>query len=352
MRRLVAVLIGLLAMGSASVSHAQPACSAEQGQAFIDEARYKQAIKEFTCVIDAQPAGIEGYRGRVEAQLLLGLYSDALRDFARVTALVLPVDPDAVATLFAHYDGRLAANPDSVSALTGASFARWWDFQYPQATHLLNHLLTLDPNNVYGNLLRGSSRLLRGATNAGVADLDTALGLAPENPHLHFIVADAYTYGLTDPQRAFAHATIALNGGLDTPRVHAILASALTAFGNVSLAAAHLKRHFDLVTTELVTVPELFAGESTGVELVPGRSVEIPIPAVAGQTIAIATSSKDYWDTIAVLLAPDGTPVTGSDDASGYFAAFEWPAAVTAVYRLRVTFFESINFGVLLVSRK
>jgi hypothetical protein len=88
------------------------------------------------------------------------------------------------------------------------------------------------------------------------------------------------------------------------------------------------------------------------VVLAPGRTFEIPVPAVAGETIAIATSSKDYWDSIAVLLAPDGTPVAGSDDGKGYFAAFDWPAAQTTTYRLRVTFFESINSGLLLVKRK
>ena len=61
---------------------------------------------------------------------------------------------------------------------------------------------------------------------------------------------------------------------------------------------------------------------------------------------------EDRWDTIALLLAPDGRPVAGSDDANKYFAAFAWPAAETATYRLRVTFFEAVNSGQLLVKRK
>jgi tetratricopeptide (TPR) repeat protein len=342
----------LLVMGPAGSARAQSACTTAQGQTYIDQARYKQAVKEFTCVIEMQPTEVEGYRGRIEAQLLLGLYSDALRDYARVTARVLPVHPDGASTILAGYDARLAADPTSVTALTGASFARWWLFQYPQATHLLNQLLIQRPADVYGNLFRGSSRLLRGATNAGVADLDAAIALAPDSPDVHFIAADAYTYGLPDPERAFAEASLALNGGLDTPRVHAILATSYLAFGDLSAAAAHIKRHIDLVTSELVSTSPILAGDSLEVALAPGRTFEIPVPAVAGETIAIATSSKDYWDSIAVLLAPDGTPVVGSDDANGYFAAFEWPAAQTATYRLRVTFFEAVNSGLLLVTRK
>jgi tetratricopeptide (TPR) repeat protein len=351
-RRHVTFAAALLVMGLIDSARAQPACSAEQAQIDIDQGRYKAAVKGFTCVIEAQPTEVEGYRGRIEAQLLLGLYSDALRDYARVTARVLPVHPDAGSTILAGYDARLASDPRSIPALTGASFARWWLFQYPQATNVLDRLLVERPDDVYGNLFRGSSRLLRGATNAGVADLEAAIGLAPTSPDLHFIVADAYTYGLADPQRAFDEATLALNGGLDTPRVHAILGSSYTAFGNIPAAAAHIKRHIDLVTTALAPASPILAGDSVAVALVPGRTVEIPVAAVAGETIAIATSSRDYWDSIAVLLAPDGTPVVGSDDAKGYFAAFEWPAAQTATYRLRVTFFEAINSGLLLVSRK
>ena len=317
------VVAALLVMGSASAARAQSACSVEAGQALIDQGRYKQAVNVFTCVINAQPTDVEGYRGRIEAQLLLGLYSDAFRDYSRVTAVVLPVDPDAASAILAGYDARLAADPDSVSALTGASFARWWLFDYAGATHLLNHLLTLHPDDVYGNLFRGSSRLLRGATNAGVADLEHAIALAPENPHLHAIVADAYTYGLPDPQLAFIHATQALDGGLDTPRVHAILGASYNAFGDLAAAAVHTKRHFDLVTTELVTAPSMLPGDTRDVTLAPGRAIEIPLPAMAGNQIGIVTSSRDYWDTIAVLLAPDGTPVIGSDDARSYFAAFE-----------------------------
>src|SRR4030095_7270866 len=55
-------------------------CTAGQGQLFIDAGQYKKAVQEFTCLIDAQPTEVEGYRGRIEAELLLGQYSNALAD--------------------------------------------------------------------------------------------------------------------------------------------------------------------------------------------------------------------------------------------------------------------------------
>ena len=134
---------------------------------------------------------------------------------------------------------RLAIAPDNLPALTGASFARWWFFDYAQAIHVLNRLLGVAPNDAYGNLFRGSSRLLSGATpSQGAADLERAIVLSPASPDVRFIVADAYTYGQPDPSRAFAEASLALAWGLDTPRIHAILANAYLAFGNLLAAAA------------------------------------------------------------------------------------------------------------------
>jgi hypothetical protein len=57
-------------------------CSLEQGQIYIDEGRYRDAIREFRCVIEGQSTEVEGYRGRIEAEPLLGRYSGTFRDYA------------------------------------------------------------------------------------------------------------------------------------------------------------------------------------------------------------------------------------------------------------------------------
>src|SRR5215470_12411603 len=97
-------------------------CTTSQGQLYIDQAQYRDAIREFTCVIDDQPTDVEGYRGRIEAELLSGRYSDAVRDYARVTAFVEPVHPDARDIIFGGYNSRLALDANNVAALTGLSF--------------------------------------------------------------------------------------------------------------------------------------------------------------------------------------------------------------------------------------
>jgi tetratricopeptide (TPR) repeat protein len=344
----------LLLAGPASAAAGSPGrdCTAEEGQRLVEAGRYDQAIREFSCLVDSAPTAVEGYRGRIEAELLLGLFSDAVRDYSRVTAFVLPVHPDAGKTILDGYAARLSYAPDDVPALTGASFARWWYFDYTGAIHVLDHLLELRPDDVYANLFRGSSRLLQGATRErGIEDLDRAIELAPESADVRYVVSDAYTYGLPIPGRAFEEAALALKWGLDTPRVHAILASAYNAFGNRYAAAVHGLRHLELVTTGLARTASLPPGGSLVLPLVPGRTWEIPLPASAGETISVATLSRDFQDTILVLFGPDGSPVLCSDDAKKYFAAFDWEATATGLYRIQVTSFEAVDTGGLVVTR-
>src|SRR5262249_2392844 len=162
----------------------RPRCSAEQGQRYIDEGRYEQAVREFTCLIENDPTAVEGYRGRIEAELLLGHYSDALADHAQVTARVLPVHPDAEKIILDGYAARLAAAPNEVPALVGASFTHWADFEYPQTIQVINHLLDVQPSNVFGTLFRGSARLLKGLNqDKGDAAIERAVVLAAKSAH-------------------------------------------------------------------------------------------------------------------------------------------------------------------------
>ena len=200
-------------------------------------------------MIDAEPTEVEGYRGRAEASLLLGRFADAYRDYyAGIIAFVVPAHPDAANAIAAHYAARLSADPASIPALTGAGFAQWVLFDYGRASQLFDELLAVRPDDLFGTLFRGSARVLGGVgTVPGTADLEHAIELAPGSADVRYIVADAYTYGSPDPERAFAEASIALERGLDTPRVHAILAFAQLAFGNDGAAATHIERHLELV---------------------------------------------------------------------------------------------------------
>jgi tetratricopeptide (TPR) repeat protein len=340
-------------LGAASETRAAK-CSPTDGQALIEAGHYVAAVRAFSCVIKAAPTEVDGYRGRAEALLFLGQFADAYHDYyVGIGGIVLPVQPDAQQAIVDHYMARLSTEPDSITALTGLSFAYWVDFRYPQAVQVLNDLLELRPDDLYGTLFRGSSRVLKGmSTNAGLADLERAIELDPTSPDVHYVVADAYTYGRSDAERAFEEASLAYDLGLRTARVHAILAFAYLAFGDHTAAAHHVAQHIELVTSELLTAAPLEAGDSLDLDLVFGRTYDIPIPAVAGDTISVSTSSSDFVDTIAVLYAPDGTPVTASDDDDWYFAAFDWPADTTGTYVMRVTSFEGVNTGTLDVVRE
>lgn len=327
--------------------------SLKKGQKQIDRGRLEAAIVTFSCVIDDDPLALDGYRGRAEAKLLSGRYSDAMRDYALVTAVVMPERSDAPDAILSSYDARLAEDGDDIAALTGASFAHWWYFDYATALSLLDELALLEPNDLYGVLYRGSSRLFVGDDiPGGVADFERAIELAPGSRDVRFIVADGYTYAYPDAARARQEAMLALAWGLDTPRIHAILASAAFAQGDEAAGAKHLKRHVKLVTTELVATPPLAVGASMLLDFVAGRTFQIPIHATNGQPLSIRTTSPSgaIYDSVVVLTGPGGAAVIGNDDFVDYFAGFDWTPAKTGVYTLNVTTFEGVGTGDLEVS--
>lgn len=297
---------------------------------------------------------LEDYVGSAEADLMAGRFANAFATYQRgIVAYVVPVQPDAAATIDSFYAERLARDGNSLRALTGASFARWVFSDYPGAIELLDVLLTILPDDVYGMLFRGSSRALLGTDlAAGLQDLDRAIQLDPDSPDVRFVIADAYTYGAgPDPKRAFTEATRAHEGGLDVPRVHAIIGAAQLAFGDHAAAGAHIARHLELVTIELRTTGPLEPGASLALDLAPGRVYDVPIPAAAGAAISVSTSSSDVSDSIAVLFDSEGRPVTGGDDEVGSFASIVRTATATGVSRLRVASFEAVETGSLLVTR-
>ena len=348
---LIFVFASVAQLGSAHAA----ACSLANGQELIDSGEYEQAVKEFSCSSMPSQPRLKAIEDVIEAQLLLGRYLDAVRDYTRITAVVIPVHPDAQKTILAGYSARLAVAPDSIPALTGESFAYWWFFKYSQAVHTINHLLEVQPENVYGNLFRGSSRLLQGngaAKTKGMEDIEHAISLASGSADIRFIVADAYTYGVPNPERAFAEANLALLGGLDTPRIHAILGSSYNAFGDLTNAAIQIQKHIDLVTTEVVATPPISTRETFELDLAPGRTYAIPVEAAAaGERISITTSSKDFFDTILVLLDPNGIPILGANDTIKYYAAFDWTVNSKGTYKVLVTSFEAVSTGQLVVAR-
>lgn len=297
---------------------------------------------------------LEAYVRRAEEELLSGRFAAAFATYRRgIVGFVIPVRPDAAAAIDAAYADQLARDGNSLRALKGASFGRWAFSDYAGAIELLDVVLSIEPQDVYGTLFRGSSRALQGTdVEAGLRDLEDALELAPDSPDVRYVIADAYAYGARpDLRRAFGEASLALDAGLDTPRVHAILAAAALATGDGASAGAHFARHLELVTTEVRASEPLVTGGSLALPVVPGRVWEVPLPLRSGATISVGTSSDAITDSIAVLLDPEGRPVTGGDDEAGAFAVVRHVAASDGTYGLRVASFEAVETGTLVVTR-
>ena len=169
----------------------------------------------------------------------------------------------------------------------------------------------------------------------------------PQSPDVRFIVADAYTYGQPDLERAFAEAILALEWGLDTPRVHAILATAYNAFGDLA-PPRHIETHFELVTTELSRRParrRRLADPRLGA----WADLRDPRRRDRRRDDLDLDQQRRLLGLIASCLRPTDRR-SRQRRRQAYFAGFEWVAEETGTYRLQVTLFESVNYGELVVT--
>jgi tetratricopeptide (TPR) repeat protein len=300
---------------------------------------------------DASP--VAEAREAIEASLLAGDYATALAGYTAIDARLLATHPDAYDEILGYYEDALASAPEDRRLLVGQSFALWWVSEYEAALAPLAVLLTLDPDDPYAVLFRGSTRLFVGTDVAGgTSDLTRALTLDAANPHAHFVVADAYTYALPDLALALAEAETALSQGLDTPRLQAILATAYLDMGDAQLAGQHFAQHIDLGTTELVDAQPLPPGATLTLSIVPGRTFELTLELMADVSVTVTTASPvDEVDSILVVRGPDGEPVFGNDDFVGYDAGFMFTPTASGTYRLLITSFEGAGTGALEVSR-
>jgi hypothetical protein len=353
---LFACLLCILCLTPSLAIFARADCPADplaDGQALLASGDYAGARAAFTCAAEADPAAIDAYRGRIEAALLSGDYADAVGDDTAILIHVLPETPDAFDTLIADYQSELASDPENITLLSGLSFAQWWVSDYAAAVETLDHLLALEPDNRYANAFRGSARYFNEAYEDGDADFAHALELEPDNPHLYFVLADAYTYGAGDTESALEAALKANELGLDTPRLNMILATAYLAAGDEAKATEYFAQHIESATTEMVETDPLAVGETVTLEIVPGRSYTLPLDVAAGETLTIITDSPDgAVDSMLVLVAPDGSLVTANDDTVELNAGLERQIAEEGTYRLLLTSFEGAGTGQVIVTRE
>lgn len=353
---LIAALVFALPLAGQSDTCAAD-LSAEQhaadGQSAFEAGDYAAAIAAFTCAIDADPQLVAAYRGRIDASLMSGAFSDALRDYTRLLSVVVPEQPDALEQINADYAAALEADPENIVLLTGYSFDLWRVYDHETAITLIETLNALVPDDVYGILFRGSLHLYAGDVDEGEADFARALELAPDNPHVHFIIADAYTYALGDLERAADAANTAIELGLDTPRLTAILATSYLVAGDDQTAATYFLRHIGDASSEEIETDPLDVGGALTLDVLPGRAFRIPVEVSEGETLTIViTSVDDAVDSLLVVLDSDGNPVTANDDSVGFNAGLDWTVPAAGSYTLYLTSFESAGTGEITVTRE
>jgi tetratricopeptide (TPR) repeat protein len=347
----------LFALASCTPPAEEAACDPEAnhlaaGDAQLEDEEYGRAITAFTCAIEEDPLNVAAYRKRIEASLLSGGYSNALRDYTNINTRVAPNVPDAVDQILAHYQVALAGSPDNIALLTGHSFAQWQAYNMDATLADTAHILEIEPDNLYALTFHGSASFFNGDAETGQRDFARALELAPESADLHFILADGYLYGLGDLEHALEAATTAKELGLDTARVNAIIATVYFNQGDVAAAVPYFAQHIENATQETIAGDSLQAGNSITIHITPGQTYRFPVEVSAGETLAVTTTSPDEVDTIMVLRAADSSLVIGNDDAVDLNAGFEQEIADADTYTLLLSTFEGAGSGQIILSRQ
>ena len=252
-----------------------------------------------------------GLPRRIEAQLLLGQYSNSFRTYARVTAVVTPVHPDAQSIILAGYAARLETAPNDIASAHGRELCSLGVLRLPGSHHCLDHLLDVEPTIHYGLPVsrlepaaqrpRGERRRcrsrLRSRSRPKVPTCDTSWPTpTPTACSIRSVLSpkprSRSKPGSTRP--AFTRFSAAPIPRFETWRPQRPTS---TDTSGSSPRSCCRQPHFPRASVDL--------------DLPPGQTYDLPLVVSAGEKVSIVTSSHDYWDTILILLGLDGSPAYG-----------------------------------------
>jgi tetratricopeptide (TPR) repeat protein len=166
----------------------------QRGLAYMTLGAYRFALQDFNVAIELEPGLAEAYVGRGQAHFWMKEWSAALDDFSQAVALngelaeaygwqghVLAERGDYSAALPPLFEAT-SIDPGSAryhlwlgEALAGAG-------SIPEAEAEFSWALTLDPRSVEGYVGRGLARAEARDYEGGLADLESALDIAPFEP--------------------------------------------------------------------------------------------------------------------------------------------------------------------------
>jgi tetratricopeptide (TPR) repeat protein len=196
LRRLIGLGISacIVLSGGISVAAAQvTACGDDRD--FLNEARalaregdLAGALHLYTCNLAVRPQNYEALVERMETAVLLGDYGRAAVDAGLIRSFV----PTLLEARIAGYQDTLADNPDDIETMMLCMLTMWADGQDEAVIALADRLLDIDPQNVLGFVLRGSSYQYLGDLFYPASDFSNALMLAPMNPDVFSLIGSSY----------------------------------------------------------------------------------------------------------------------------------------------------------------
>ncbi len=184
--RSVALLMGLLLLAGQPAA-GQLSCGGGLdyvGQGRLDQqaGNFTAAVDAFTCALAVQPGNAEARAGLMESHILAGNISEAILQANRL----LDLDVAGFTTQYDRYAAALSANPADTRARQYIIMLNWVDARDEDVIQHANALLTAEPQNAYGLIMRASSYQFLGDPFNPMIDLQNALNLGGQD-------ADAYS---------------------------------------------------------------------------------------------------------------------------------------------------------------
>jgi tetratricopeptide (TPR) repeat protein len=290
------------------------------------------ALADYTLAISYDPSLAYAFNNRGLLYQYRGDLTLAAQDFERALALGLaPADWAEynlnLVELVENRTAPLALDPNitpvttnnAIDALLNEGIAADARRDWSATVAIMSEVLASDPNNSTAFYLRGRSYIALDRFAEAFADFDALVSLTTSTgvfPGIQYAHWERSIAAAQIGDFELARADVAVAVAIEPGHVNNFIARGTIAAlaGDDATAGAEFLALMLCWEQERITLPPTEIGEMVSVEMQQGRIVTIPFEGNTEQVITIIASSATV-DPVIVLIAPNGTALSGDDDS-------------------------------------
>lgn len=311
--------------------------------------QFEMAAADAARVVELAPANYFGYLYSATANQFAGNTANVAADFARAVELA-PDNEDVYFAMARAYrltdelelaagviDQGLARLPEAAWLYAERGYLLGDQGDLAGAVEQFSRAVELLPENAELVEERGVLYHDLGQVDLAIADYTRSIELLP----LHLAAYDNRQFAYIDAgdfESALADATTLIELNPEDPEHYLDRGYTYELMGDAAAAAPDYLQWVEGYMVEQIDGEPLAAGATVTLAMVDGRAYRLPFEASAGQTFDITAQAVevDTVDTVLLVLSPDGTPLTVSDDnqsdanfTDSTISGFSAPAAGT-----------------------